>query len=603
MALLSEVDGSSEDFAKIVAFSSRSASASPEPGLESFSGIFLRLDRCLSQMETCLDMLGVAQEPSPSRSLTSVGSRKFPGMAQQRSRAATSPVPPVEMDPVWRVQEKLDKLSEQLDLCLPGILSLKSQPQAEGKHIAVLPTVREGSMEKQPSAVSMSKDSAADTMSRKRAGQQAALRRGASRLSVATTISTRSLRESMVAFNEYGKPEVVSRQMLSQRLRRHRQIGRHSGLARDSDLKLAWIGTGQLEEEDDAANPMLRLINRKWRDMIWEALDDPQSGRVAWCISMSLRCIVLLSWFVTFLQVSEAELLLDRLAAAVLETVIDSIFLVEVLLRVLSAPSKTAYIRDLYNWADMVCCLGLPFRIAVGIPIGHQDRPFEIFLLFVLPVLRLLKLLRYFESFRILVDAASNVVASLPVLLYVMVLLVVISSNAIYLAESRENIPSLQHSVWLAVVTMTTVGYGDFAPQSLPGYITVSFLSVVSVIFFALPVGILGHEFTFCWQSREQVLLLARARRAFAKWGYTASDMKTLFEFADADGDGSLNLLEFYELLNQLRLGLDERSLVDLFMMVDRDNSGSVDGFELLAKIFPEEVNKDTEQFDDSIDA
>eukprot|EP00439_Symbiodinium_sp_Y106_P062634 s593_g9.t1 len=316
-------------------------------------------------------------------------------------------------------------------------------------------------------------------------------------------------------------------------------VRRHSGLARDSDIKLAWTGTHawELEQEEDAANPVLRLINRKWRDMIWEALDDPQSGRVAW------RCIVLLSWFVTFQEVSEGELLLDRLAAAVLETVIDSIFLLEVLLRVLSAPSKAAYIRDLYNWADMICCVGLPLRIAVGITIWHHDRPFEIFLLFVLPVLRLLKLLRYFE---ILVDAASNVIASLPVLLYVMVLLVVISSNAIYLAESRENIPSLQHSVWLAVVTMTTVGYGDFAPQSLPGYITVSFLS---------------------------------------------------------DGDGSLNLLEFYELLNQLRLGLDERSLVDLFMMVDRDNSGSVDGFELLAKIFPEEVNKDTEQFDDSIDA
>ncbi|CAE7438199.1 Kcna6 [Symbiodinium natans] len=282
---------------------------------------------------------------------------------------------------------------------------------------------------------------------------------------------------------------------------------------------------------------------------------------------------------------------------------IVQVFTLEVCLRVFSAPSKYAYIRDLYNWADMVCCVGLFLRIGIGFITWHHDRPVEIFLLFVLPVLRLLKLLRYFESFRILVDAASNVIASLPVLLYVMLLLVIISSNAIFLAESRENIPSLQHSVWLAVVTMTTVGYGDFAPQSLPGYIVVSFLSVVSVIFFALPVGILGHEFTFCWQSREQVLLLARARRAFAKWGYTASDMKTLFEFADQDGDGSLNLLEFYELLHQLRLGLDERSLVDLFMMVDRDGSGSVDGMELLAKIFPEEVHKDSDQFDDSIDA
>ena len=48
--------------------------------------------------------------------------------------------------------------------------------------------------------------------------------------------------------------------------------------------------------------------------------------------------------------------------------------------------------------------------------------------------------------------------------------------------ESRSNIPSMNHSLWLAVVTITTVGYGDYFPKSLPGYVIVSFLTLTSVL-------------------------------------------------------------------------------------------------------------------------
>jgi len=210
------------------------------------------------------------------------------------------------------------------------------------------------------------------------------------------------------------------------------------------------------------------------------------------------------------------------------------------------------------------------------------------FLLYVLPVVRLLKLLRYFESLRLLVDAAANSVEALPVLFYTLVLITLSSATIIYLVEVRSNIPSLAHAIWLAIVTMTTVGYGDYAPKSVSGYLFVSVLTTVSVLFFALPVGIIGHEFTAAWHMRRQVLLFARVRKCFLKWGYDGEDVEALFQYADADADGMLNLLEFCELLHEMRLGLDTDSLIELFMLFDPGNEGFIEFSSLLRRLFPD---------------
>lgn len=71
--------------------------------------------------------------------------------------------------------------------------------------------------------------------------------------------------------------------------------------------------------------------------------------------------------------------------------------------------------------------------------------------------MRFLKLLRYFEITRLLIDACHKSAEAVPVLSYMMALIVLISATFIYLFEERSNIPSMPHSLWLAVVTMTTV--------------------------------------------------------------------------------------------------------------------------------------------------
>ncbi|CAE7527238.1 unnamed protein product, partial [Symbiodinium necroappetens] len=162
----------------------------------------------------------------------------------------------------------------------------------------------------------------------------------------------------------------------------------------------------------------------------------------------------------------------------------------------------------------------------------------------------------------------------------------------------------LQHALWLCVVTMTTVGYGDYVPKTAGGYVVVSVLVIVSVLFVAMPVGIIGHEFTSCWQTRDRVLCITRARQAMVKWGYSANDVKALFEYVDMDHDGNLDLLEFIELVRQMRVGLSVERSIGLFMLFDDNQNGSINYMEFVRHVFPqefvEEARKDVQQFQSS---
>eukprot|EP00913_Durusdinium_trenchii_P018398 g17283.t1 len=331
------------------------------------------------------------------------------------------------------------------------------------------------------------------------------------------------------------------------------------------DLRMAWqnYAREQLNQElsDEGMKPLIRMMHRNRCDDLWELLDDPLSSRCAWWISQFLACIVMASVILSMLGAAEEEFLC----------------------RILSAPSKRSYLSDPLNWPDMVSATGLLIRGAAGFVVttsmtqGSRSMVVTLFLL--LPLIRFLKLLRYFESFRLLIDATRNSVEALPVLCYIM--------------EERSNIPSIYHAMWLAIVTMTTVGYGDYFPTSLTGYIVASLLTFSSVLFLALPVGIIGHEFTQSWQQRGQVLLKNRIRRCMVKWGYSAKDLRMLIEYVDVDGDGVLALTEFLELMRQMRIGITAQSAIDLFMAFDDDANGYIDYDEFLRQIFPEEYVKD----------
>ena len=194
-------------------------------------------------------------------------------------------------------------------------------------------------------------------------------------------------RQQLLPYNEFGNAEVVSRRQLSRRLVQYRRRARAEERFLDDPA------------DAHASAAKQWLVQRSRCDAVWIMLDEPDSSRGAWWIALLLRLFVVASIVMMFLQVGDEISLIDLTTAAVLEAVIDSVFFIEFLCRVLSAPSKKTYVLDLYNWADILSASGLVLRSSMGfVPapsVSPEENVVQALLLYVLPVVRLLKLLRY----------------------------------------------------------------------------------------------------------------------------------------------------------------------------------------------------------------
>lgn len=172
-------------------------------------------------------------------------------------------------------------------------------------------------------------------------------------------------------------------------------------------------------------------------------------------------------------------------------------------------------------------------------------------------------------------------------LLYAVALTTMTFATLIYVVE-RDLFESPFRAVWFCLVTVTTVGYGDYSPKTTQGTIIVMILIVLGVILMAVPIGIIGNTFNQVWSARDYSLLLSKTRHKLHKWGYTARDIPTLFELVDFNGNGVLELEEFCELVKEMNIGLPEDRVVALFEHMDKDGSGALDAAEFALEIFPD---------------
>jgi len=167
------------------------------------------------------------------------------------------------------------------------------------------------------------------------------------------------------------------------------------------------------------------------------------------------------------------------------------LFSVEYILRLLSVDRPGAYARSFFGTVDLLAIL--PTYMSLFLP-GSQYL-LVIRILRILRIFRILKLVQYVGEARLLLEALRASRRKVTVFLYTVITLVVILGSLIYVIEGRENgFTSIPRSIYWAVVTLTTVGYGDISPKTELGQFLASLVMIIGYAIIAIPTGIVTVE-------------------------------------------------------------------------------------------------------------
>jgi len=146
-----------------------------------------------------------------------------------------------------------------------------------------------------------------------------------------------------------------------------------------------------------------------------------------------------------------------------IEWVITILFTIEYIFRLICVGRAIRYARSFYGIIDLIAIL--PTYLALVIP--NAQGLLVIRVLRVLRIFRVLKLTEYIGEARLLGKALRASARKIVVFLLTVLTLVTVLGSVMYLIEGGEGgFSSIPQSVYWAIVTLTTVGYGDIAPQS-----------------------------------------------------------------------------------------------------------------------------------------
>ena len=186
----------------------------------------------------------------------------------------------------------------------------------------------------------------------------------------------------------------------------------------------------------------------------------------------------------------------------ILEWVFTIIFTIEYILRLISIRRPVLYMLSFLGIVDLLAIIPSFLSIAFA---GAQS-------LLVLRALRLLRIFRIFKlthflsEIRFLRGAISASLKKITIFLLVVITLVIILGSVMYLVEKDFNsdFKSIPDSVYWAIVTITTVGYGDMSPVTVIGKFVAGVIMLTGYGIIAVPTGIITTEMTLALRRRKE---------------------------------------------------------------------------------------------------
>ncbi|MGV6830853.1 MAG: ion transporter [bacterium] len=167
------------------------------------------------------------------------------------------------------------------------------------------------------------------------------------------------------------------------------------------------------------------------------------------------------------------------------------IFTAEYLLRIYVSDRKIRFIFSFFGIIDLLAIL--PFYLAFGVDL-RSLRALRFLRLF-----RVLKLVRYNKAMNHLIRAISSAKEQIFLFIFITIILIYFAAVGIYYFENEaqpDKFTSIFDSLWWAIVTLTTVGYGDVYPITIGGKIFTFFILLIGLGIVAVPTGIISSALT-----------------------------------------------------------------------------------------------------------
>lgn len=174
-----------------------------------------------------------------------------------------------------------------------------------------------------------------------------------------------------------------------------------------------------------------------------------------------------------------------------MEWIFSGVFVIEYILRMLAVKNRSRYFFNFFAIIDLISIL--PGILILFIPEAHSLMAIRVLRL--LRVFRLFKMTRYINEADILGEAIKKSMPKILVFLQTVLLISISVGALMYVLEGpTAGFTSIPRSIYWAIVTLTTVGYGDIAPQSAAGQFIALCLMILGYGIIAVPTGIVTSQ-------------------------------------------------------------------------------------------------------------
>ena len=264
---------------------------------------------------------------------------------------------------------------------------------------------------------------------------------------------------------------------------------------------------GYIEEEEPI------LPERTWQRKIWQLFEHPDTSMAARFVAIFSVFVITLS-IVTFCVETLPQFRKDENSAKTdrfdepwfpLETGCIIWFTFEYVMRLIAAPQKLKFVRSFLNLIDVVAIL--PYYITLPMQDTKASSLGVLRVIRLVRVFRIFKLSRHSRGLQILGHTLRASLRELGLLIFFLLIGVILFSSAVYYAEGGvkdSNFTSIPDAFWWAVVTMTTVGYGDMKPTTVWGKLVGSLCAISGVLTIALPVPVIVSNFNYFYHRENE---------------------------------------------------------------------------------------------------